>query len=123
MTLPKRRRRPLVSHLFARGRLYDQLAGVHELGQSLLLLQGRIQVYLPDPVEGGPHRAPLAGFLFDKSPQRSTSCAQRAFLGSHKETPLSLQAPDFQAVLLEPDAKLFLRLLFAAVELYQQPTL
>src|SRR5829696_8901548 len=87
------------------------------------MLQGRIQLYLPDPVEGGPHGAPLAGFLFDKSPQRSTSSVHRAFLRSHEETPLSLQAPDFQAVLLEPDAKLLLGLLFAAVELYQQPTL
>jgi hypothetical protein len=54
---------PLLDRLLYGRRLDHELAGVDELGQLLLLLQGGIQVYRPHPVEGGPHRVPFSSFF------------------------------------------------------------
>src|SRR5215204_2130767 len=99
---PKLRRWPLVYRFLYGRRLDHQLAGVEELGQPFLLLQGSIQVNRLHPVEGGPHRAPLAALLLDKQPELLSSCfAQGFFLRSHEQPPLSLQAPGFEAVFFE----------------------
>src|SRR5215208_469503 len=66
---PKLRRWPLVYRFLYGRRLDHQLAGVEELGQTLLLLQGTIQVNRLHPVEGGPNGAPVAALLLNESPE------------------------------------------------------
>src|SRR5215208_172952 len=66
---PKLRRRPLADGLLYGRRLDYQSAGVYELGQPPLLLQGGIQVDRLHPVEGGPNAHPLAALLLDEPPE------------------------------------------------------
>src|SRR5215213_11004229 len=99
---PKLRRWPLV-YRFLYGRRLDHVAaGVDELGQTRLLLQGSIQVDRPHPVEGGPRRSPLAALLFDEPPKLVGSCSSQGFfLCCHEQPPLLLQALGSEAVSLE----------------------
>src|SRR5215211_9508350 len=103
------RRRPLVYRLFYGRRLYHKL-------------EGRLEVDLQCPVEGGPHRAPLPGLLIEDLPQRGAPpVLQWVRLWPHEKTPLLLQAPDPKAILLQAGAQLVRRILLPAVELDQQP--
>src|SRR5215203_2593756 len=87
---PQLRRRPLVDGLLYGRRLDHQLAGVDQLGQALLLLEGRLYLDRPHPVEGGPNRAPLAALLLlDEPPELfPAASAQGLFLRSHEQPPL-----------------------------------
>src|SRR5215216_1457250 len=86
---PQLRRWPLVYRFLYGRRLDHKVAGVEELGQTLLL-QGTIQINRPHPVEGGPHRASFSG-LFDELAELLTSCSsQGLFLRSHQKPPLPL---------------------------------
>src|SRR5687768_2347994 len=99
---PKLRRRPLLDGLLYGRRLDHELAGVDQLGEPLLLLQGCIQLDRLHPVEGGPNGAPLAALLLDEPPELfPAASAQGLFLRSHEQPSLPLQAPGLEAVSLE----------------------
>src|SRR5215208_4770300 len=99
---PQLRRRPLIERLLYGRRLDHQLAGVDDLGEPLLLLQGCIQVDRHHPVEGGPNGHHLVALILDEPPELLTSCsAQGLFLRSHEQPTLPLQAPGFEAVSLK----------------------
>jgi len=98
---PEHRPWPLVDHLFQGHRLDNQLPGFDELGQPLLLLEGKLQIDRPDPVEGSPHSASFLGRL-DEAPELAISFSTRGLLiRPHQQPPLALQSPRFEAILLE----------------------
>src|ERR687898_2153297 len=93
---------PLIDRLLYSRRLDHQLAGVNKLGQLLLLLQRRLQLDRPHPVEGGPNGAPLAALFLDEPPELISSCSSQGFfLRSHEQLSLPLQASGFEVVSLE----------------------
>src|SRR5215210_6608942 len=89
---PKLRHPPLVDRLLYGRRLDHQLAGVDQLAQLPLLLEGRLELKRPHPVEGGPNGSPLdAALLLDELPELSPAASARGlFLRSHEQPPLLL---------------------------------
>src|SRR5918994_1429315 len=91
---------PLIDRLLYSRRLDHQLARVDKLGQLLLLLQRRLQLDRPHPVEGGPHRAPLAALLLELLKSLPPYAPVLADL---KARQLPLLAPPVDCGLLHPD--------------------